>query len=140
MDEWAEKHSNIEVICQSGETEYIPKHMQHFRMLDSRVFMSTARKSELIVAHAGMGSVFTSIEAQKPILLVPRYASLGEHTTNHQIHTAEWLQKTKNLTISYLDEDLSEKIEEAKRQETNTPVFAATASEAFLSYIRSELT
>ena len=36
----------------------------------------------MIVAHAGMGTIISAMQHQKPIIIFPRIAALGEHRTN----------------------------------------------------------
>lgn len=47
--------------------------------------------ADMIVAHAGMGSVLTALKYRKPIIIMPRRAELGEHRNDHQMATARWL-------------------------------------------------
>ena len=48
--------------------------------------MATA---DLIVAHAGMGSIITALSLAKPILILPRRADAKEQRNDHQIATAQ---------------------------------------------------
>ena len=54
---------------------------------------------DLFVAHVGMGSILQGLELRKQMLLMPRLASQKEHTTDHQLHTAERFRDTPGLKI-----------------------------------------
>jgi UDP-N-acetylglucosamine transferase subunit ALG13 len=45
------------------------------------------REATAIVAHAGIGTILTGLEMGKPLLVMPRKASLGEHRSDHQMAT-----------------------------------------------------
>lgn len=88
MDEWAERMPDETVFAQIGDGEYIPKHMDCARRLGGIDFADCANRSDLIVAHAGIGSLVTALEACKPIIVLPRLADLKEHRNNHQYEGA----------------------------------------------------
>ena len=58
------------------------------------------QEASLIIAHAGMGSILTALKYKKPILVVPRKASLGEHRNEHQMATAEWVKKLPGVIVA----------------------------------------
>ena len=62
--------------------------------------------AELVVAHAGMGSVITAGEHGKPIVLLPRLGSRGEHTNDHQVDTARWLRGRPGIHVADAEADL----------------------------------
>ena len=67
--------------------------MRWTRTVPHGEFKATVQMAELIVAHAGMGSFFVAMEAQKPIVVLPRMSARQEHTTDHQLHTLKWLRE-----------------------------------------------
>lgn len=136
MDAWSARHPEVEVHAQIGEGAFAPRHMKWDRMLTGTRFKAMVAASELIVAHAGTGSVFTALEARKPILLVPRYASLKEHTTDHQLHTANWLRSISAIAIAELNDNIDQKIEETRLRRGNAETFSSAAPSSFLEKIR----
>lgn len=50
-----------------------------------------------MVAHAGMGSVLTALEHDKPMLLMPRRAALLETRNDHQVATLRWLESKPGI-------------------------------------------
>lgn len=137
MDNWAKHHPDVDVFCQIGGGGYIPTNMRWSRILTGSDFRKKVAECELMVAHAGTGSVFSAFEAAKPILLFPRYADLLEHTTDHQLHTAAWLQKRSGIIIAERDSNIDLKIKDAISNKPDIGSFSPWAPEEFISRIRS---
>ena len=73
--------------------------------------------ADVIVAHAGMGTVITAGRAGKPLVIMPRIEAWGEHTTDHQIATANWLRNKPGIFVADTDADLPGAIEAARASE-----------------------
>lgn len=110
MDKWAAKNPEVEIFAQIGEGQYVPDHMTHKRMVGPTEFRQLSEDADVIVAHAGMGSVITAFELGKPIVLLPRLASAREHTTDHQLHTAGWLRSKASIFVANSEDELGMKI------------------------------
>ena len=137
MDGWAAANPKAQLLAQIGAGVYEPAHMPWVRKLDQAEFSRTVEAAELVVAHAGMGSVITASEFGRPIVMMPRLRERGEHTTEHQIATANWLRGKPGVFIADVDADLGPRIAEAlKAGPPAEPTFAAEASTHFISLIR----
>lgn len=123
-------------FAQIGDGTYEPKHMPFARLLTRRDFVAKVTESKLIVAHAGMGSVISAMEIGRPIVLLPRVLEWGEHTTNHQMATARWLQGRPGIHVCMDDSDLEATIRKAISGGGVGETMARTAPEAFVSKIR----
>lgn len=97
-DECCARHG-CEMLAQIGAGTYLPQHMRWFRMCSPAEFRRHCREADLIVAHAGMGSVLTALEFAKPMLLLPRRADLGETRNDHQLATANWLRRLSGISV-----------------------------------------
>jgi UDP-N-acetylglucosamine transferase subunit ALG13 len=93
VDEWALLNPGIEVLAQvgSGET-YRPAALRAFPSVPPDRYAELVRDCELVVAHAGMGSVLTALEHGKPMVLMPRRGALQETRNDHQLATLHWLR------------------------------------------------
>lgn len=136
MDDWARRHPDKEIVAQIGEGTYEPTKMKWVRMVTNSEFIDYIAKAELIVAHAGTGSVFSAMEFGKPIVLVPRYAAAREHTTDHQVHTANWLRDRPGVVVCEKDDNLDDKIDEAMAKSIEVGAFSKSAPAPFLAKIR----
>lgn len=105
MDLWAAKAGH-EMMAQIGEGRYLPQHMRYARRLSQLEFARNIAGADLIVAHAGMGTVITAGRAGRPLVLLPRLQEAGEHTTDHQIATANWLDGKPGILVARSEADL----------------------------------
>jgi exopolysaccharide biosynthesis glucuronosyltransferase PssE len=137
MDAWAAEHSEAETLAQIGDGAYQPSHMPWVRRFGQAEFVRTMTAARLIVAHAGMGSVITADEFRKPIVLLPRLQERGEHNTDHQVATANWLRGKPGVHVADRDEDLASRIAEALAAEAPEARFAPTAGPDFIARIRA---
>jgi UDP-N-acetylglucosamine transferase subunit ALG13 len=137
MDNWARERATQDVLAQIGGGGYIPSRMRWMRMLPPHEFQKAVREASIMVAHAGMGSFFFAMEMRKPIVLLPRLAALGEHTTDHQLHTVKWLCDKRGVYVARSGDELTLAIDKAL-SEGNAAMgdFPHFAPEPFLAKIR----
>ena len=83
--------SDRDVLIQIGDSELRPKNSRYVNFLTPDEAENTIRDAELVISHAGMGSIITALSYQTPIVVVPRKAALGEHRNDHQLATCEWV-------------------------------------------------
>jgi UDP-N-acetylglucosamine transferase subunit ALG13 len=88
MDVWAAAHPDTPVFAQIGGGDYEPQHMDWARSLDPDPYAGLIGQAQVIVAHAGIGSLVTAGRQGIPIVLLPRRAALKEHVNDHQVATA----------------------------------------------------
>lgn len=99
VDTWASMHSDVPVIAQTGQTNTRYSHLTALAHVNQTRFAECVAEAKVIVAHAGMGSILTAIEAGKPVILMPRRADLGEHRNDHQRDTAAEMASLANVTV-----------------------------------------
>lgn len=90
VDEWAAA-SDRDVFAQIGRTDYQPQHIASVPFLGGADFRRLFTSADLIIAHAGMGTIIAALEQARPLLIMPRRAELGEHRNDHQLATVERL-------------------------------------------------
>lgn len=100
VDEWAGEHPEAPVFLQIGNGEYEPRHAEWARIVPHADYARRLNECALFVAHVGMGSILQALEARKQMLLMVRDHSRGEHTTDHQLHTARRFAATPGLRIT----------------------------------------
>ncbi|RZF60648.1 hypothetical protein EWE75_22035 [Sphingomonas populi] len=106
VDDWAHANPSQDVFIQIGDTEYEPKHAPFARMIPMTQYRQRLRDCDLFVAHVGMGSILQALEDRKQMLMLPRHQEWGEHTTDHQIHTAERFGYLPGLKVVDTVDDL----------------------------------
>ena len=123
-------------LAQIGAGAFEPAHMEWVRSLPAADYARAVAECDLVVAHAGMGSVITAREYGKPIVLLPRRAALGEHNNDHQLDTAAWLRARSGIELAERETDLATCIK-AARAGGKLDRVAAQAPEAFLARLRA---
>ena len=136
MDEIAPTMPGETFFAQIGDGGYEPRNMDFARLVPRREFIEKVKASKLIVAHAGMGSVISAMELGRPIILLPRIFELGEHTTDHQMATARWLEGRPGVQVCFDDADLPAFIERALGASGASEKMSKTAPEDFVAKIR----
>lgn len=139
MDLWAKAHPDKEVFAQIGDGGYTPGAMRWTRMIPPNEFNDIVASAEVIVAHAGMGSYFVAMGAQKPIVMLARLAARKEHTTDHQVHTLKWLSKKPAVFAADTERELPGQIECALADSTMFQTFDRFAPAPFVAKLRQAI-
>ena len=53
-----------------------------------------------------MGTILSALHAGKPLVVMPRRASLGEQRNEHQLATAKHMEENGKVTAAFTEEDL----------------------------------
>jgi UDP-N-acetylglucosamine transferase subunit ALG13 len=138
MDEWAAAHPDVAVEIQIGKGAYEPRHARWVRKLPLSDYQARVEACALFVAHCGMGSIISAIEAGKPILMLPRLAALGEHNTDHQLATAKHVGTRPGLHVAADVDDLHGRASALLTHTGGTPApISRFADPAFTDRIRA---
>lgn len=83
------------VVVQAGFTyqTYKSKYMEMFDYIDNKTMSDLVAKSDIVISHAGAGSILTALENNKKIIVVPRQSKYGEHNNDHQLEIAERFER-----------------------------------------------
>lgn len=104
LDAWAATQAE-EVVAQVGPSALVFRHLQAKPFMRPDEMEARFAEARLVVAHAGMGSILSALKHRKPIIIVPRKASLGEHRNEHQLATARWMVNRAGLTVAWEPEE-----------------------------------
>jgi UDP-N-acetylglucosamine transferase subunit ALG13 len=110
VDEWVGT-SKKEVFAQIGRSTYTPIHISYKAFLTPEEFKEKLLTADVIVAHAGMGTIITALEMGKPILIMPRQAAFGEVRNNHQLSTARRFLDLNYATVAFDEFELKVKLD-----------------------------
>ena len=106
VDEWAQAAGRHDVFAQIGETNWQPKHIGSSKFLQPPDFTRQFAEADVVVAHAGMGTILSALQWEKPILVMPRRASLGEQRNEHQLATARHLSELGKINVAMDETEL----------------------------------
>jgi UDP-N-acetylglucosamine transferase subunit ALG13 len=63
--------------------------------------------ADLVITHAGVGSILCARRAGHTPIVIPRYHELGEHVDDHQVELTRALAGLGEVTPVWRDEDLA---------------------------------
>ena len=73
------------IIVQAGCTRYKSKNMQIIDYMPLREFEDYVDKADIIICHAGVGTILTALKKGKKIIAAARLKKYGEHVNDHQL-------------------------------------------------------
>ena len=74
-----------EVIAQIGFTKYSSENIKTFDLIPKDEYEKIISEADLIITHAGVGSILTGLKKNKKVIAAARLKEYGEHTNNHQL-------------------------------------------------------
>jgi UDP-N-acetylglucosamine transferase subunit ALG13 len=119
------------VFIQSGNNpEFHPLNCKHESFLNMETFRAKIREADLVITHAGAGTLLNALQAGKIPVVMPRRKKYGELVDDHQVELGEVLAAERRINPVYELEDLPAAIAEAQRQSKQpVPVSPSTMLE-----------
>ena len=111
VDRWAGAHLGHSVVAQIGNSGSTPTNLQSHAWLSSAEFLRLLHSADVIVSHAGIGTILQARQAMVPIVVMPRRARLGEHRDDHQLETARRLEALGIVSVAWDERELGERLE-----------------------------
>ena len=90
-----------EVIAQIGFTKYKSKNIKTFELIPKEEYENIIGRADLIITHAGVGSILTGLNKNKKVIAAARLKEYGEHTNNHQLQILNELTK-KVISLDWM--------------------------------------
>jgi UDP-N-acetylglucosamine transferase subunit ALG13 len=135
VDAWAGRSSRSDVFAQIGPSALSPTNIQWTRFLEPEQFRQKVAEADIVVAHAGMGSILTALTSGKPILVMPRRGDLKETRNDHQFATARQLQAQGRVAVALDENGLTEHLDNLQRLSPSRQI-SRQASPQLLQAIR----
>lgn len=111
IDDWARRNNRRDVFAQIGEGGWEPEFISFSNFLQPPEFVERFKSASVIISHAGMGTILSALHYGKPILVMPKKASLGEHRNEHQTATAKRMLEMGNLNVAFDEDELRERLD-----------------------------
>ena len=112
----ANKKINANIFAQIGHTKYTPIKIKFKKFLNEKEYIENFKKSDIIISHAGAGTIINAFQMNKKLIIVPRLKKFNEHTDNHQLELAEELQKKGKVISVFNEKKLLEAIQKIKNK------------------------
>jgi len=136
VDRWAGAHPDRPVFAQIGPAATRPRHIGAQDFVSPAECRRRIRDAELVVAHAGMGTILSALELGTPLLVVPRRAELGEQRNDHQLATAHWLAESGSVSVAFDELELERRLDDLGRV-GGGPRISEFAPDAFIAALSS---
>jgi len=100
-------YSHYEVLFQIADGEYIPKSNNYVAMLSN--IEEVYQEHDLVITHAGAGSIFRLLELRKKIIIIPNVDRIDTHQTDiakymgdhqHALICNDLLALSKQISLS----------------------------------------
>lgn len=114
VDEWASNNTHHEVIIQSGISDFTPKYCTSSGYVEPEEWEQLFIKADLVIAHAGMGTIIKCLDACKPLIVLARKGNLGEHRNDHQIATASKFVNTAGVIVLTNEQEITSAINDVE--------------------------
>ncbi len=141
VDSWCEKNGNCSVFGQIGPVGpngYRPRHFEWEEFISPQQYHEMCDEADLIIAHAGMGSIITALELSTPVLILARLAVFQEHRNDHQVATARRFSARKGVLVAEDEHAVAGMIDSwnASRDVVETETVEPYAEERLIRVIR----
>ncbi|RMH81500.1 MAG: glucuronosyltransferase [Actinomyces sp.] len=135
---WARRHGDeAEVFAQIGPTQDPPPDVAWVRSLGPGEFAERLRWADVVVSHAGMGTVISALVAGVPVVVMPRLGRRRETRNDHQVATAARLADRPGVTVAADTDELIDLLERRCWSAGSADPFASpTLIEAIHDFIR----
>lgn len=132
------ENSNIkdEIIVQAGHTKYESKKMKIFDFIPYEKMNEYIEKADLIITHAGTGSILMPLKNGKKVIACARLSKYEEHVDDHQLQIIE-VFKDEGYILE-LDEstDINKMFKDIKKFK---PKKYKSNSENFINKLKEEI-
>ncbi|ENZ7231807.1 PssE/Cps14G family polysaccharide biosynthesis glycosyltransferase [Enterococcus faecium] len=90
LDELIEENKiEDRIIAQVGFSDYIPCNFDYKPFFSRDEFLQYMKRADIILTHAGTGSIITALKERKKVIAIPRLKKYKEHVDDHQIEITQ---------------------------------------------------
>ncbi len=136
IDDWARENNRRDVFAQIGVGAWKPDFIESVDFLEPLEFKRRFDEASLIISHAGMGTILSALLRGKPILVMPKLASLGEHRNEHQTATARRMMEMDKVNVAFDEAELRQKLDRLDQLIVRETI-SAVATGSIIDGIRS---
>lgn len=109
------------VVIQYGHNEFICDGCELHDFIAMTEFEDRVSRAELVIIHAGAGSIIHAIRCGKVPVVVPRRSAYSEHVDDHQIELAMHFQETGKVIVVTEMDQLAGAVQQALDRQRNSP-------------------
>jgi len=110
VDELALNLNGVQIIAQSLTSNYVAKNITVLNLISPDDFNNYIDSAQLIISHAGMGTIISALVKSKPIIVMPRLVKYNEHRNEHQLATVQKMDSLGYVDVAYDETELKVKV------------------------------
>jgi UDP-N-acetylglucosamine transferase subunit ALG13 len=112
-----------DILFQSGHTSsFCPSIGQHVPFLPLEQFEQSVEDADLVISHAGAGTLIQLLRVGKIPVVMPRQKKYGEHVDDHQIELVLGLEAQGRIIPAFESDQLGHAIEMARKIGGKPPI------------------
>ena len=100
------KDKKYAIFAQIGESSYTPKNIAWAKFLTYQELHKKINWADIIISHAGAGSIIDVLASKKRLLLFPRLKQYDEAIDNHQLEICKALKSKYHIPLIVKNKDL----------------------------------
>jgi len=113
------ENKKYEIFAQIGKSEYSPKNIKFEELLTYEQMQEKIKWADIIIAHAGAGSIIDLIASSKKFILFPRLKKYGEAVDDHQIEICKAFEKKYGIRWTQDEKEINTLIKSLKQIKIN---------------------
>lgn len=139
VEQWAVTKNYNDIVFQVGRSGYKPSIGRSVEFIPAPELQSIIEQAELVIAHAGTGTMISCLSQKKPIVIMPRDYLFGEHRNNHQKATVAKLHNIHGVFVADSEHELPKAIDTAllATNHDNNFDFPAYAQDSLIEHIKN---
>lgn len=102
------------VVIQRGHTPFVNPNCEVLDFIGMERFEAQVGSADLLIFHAGAGSVIHAVRAGKIPVVMPRMAQYGEHVDDHQVEFSEMLASQGKVILARDASELEAAVAQAR--------------------------
>jgi len=105
-------HLDEEILMQIGASKYIPENTKWVDYVSYEESLEYFKRARLVVGHCGSGTMINALIFGTPLIVMPRRFQFAEHSDDHQLEIAKFLEQSGLAKVVYDVNDLEDAIKE----------------------------
>lgn len=136
---WHSNNPDVEIVYQVGKNGYRPSLGKVYEYLNAQQIDDLQAKAQLVIGHAGIGTILSRLSIGRPVVVLPRHFELGEHRNDHQIATARKFFGRAGVYVANDQYELPAVIDHALDNLTDGGSICDVSALELSKFIRAEL-
>jgi UDP-N-acetylglucosamine transferase subunit ALG13 len=111
VDELAPRFPELQFTAQTTSGDFFKgRHVEVLSFIPPVQFRRYLQEADLVIAHAGIGTILNVLEQEKPLIVFPRLGRYYETRDDHQVATAKAFSRQGYLHVAESAEELEQQL------------------------------